>query len=337
MDEKESILFLGDVVPHKLFKFINHYPTVINLECPITMVGNPVPGKINLNASENHLNTIFNGKLISVSLGNNHILDYGKKGLESTLNELEKYRISWFGLNLKAEDNYQPLILEINQNKFAFLSAVCPSTSPVIDIENGIHLDTLDIKELIDSIIELRKSVNRIVIYIHWGAEESSYPLKEEIVKARKLIDAGADIIIGTHAHAPQPIEKYKNGIIAYNLGNFIMPALKNIPTYYDERGNPQSSYNKNLMLWNRISWGALIDMNSMEFKVKKYIFIFDRVFELPFTPLDKYIQLRQNLDHDKYEQIIQKHLKKRKIYRRIRDYINNPHIPNLVKNMVWK
>ena len=61
MDEKNSILFLGDVVPYKPFKFRNTYKTVINLEAPIIRNGDPVEGKIILSVKENYLK---NHKLI---------------------------------------------------------------------------------------------------------------------------------------------------------------------------------------------------------------------------------------------------------------------------------
>ena len=125
---------------------------------------------------------------------------------------------------------------------------MCQSTSPVIELDNDIYLSLLNLDKLVNGIKEARKSVQKIVIYIHWGIEESSYPSKDDVLIARKLIQSGADIIIGSHAHAPQSIEKYKNGIIAYNLGNFLMPELKNVPTYYNDKGIPLSTYNKNLM-----------------------------------------------------------------------------------------
>ena len=136
MDKKNTVLFLGDVVPYKPFNFKNTHQTVINLECPIIESGNPVEGKINLKVKENYLKNIFNSNLLCVCLGNNHILDYGENGLESTLLELRKLEIKWFGLSSGSGDDYHPLIIEINNLKIAFISVVCQSTSPVIEIDN---------------------------------------------------------------------------------------------------------------------------------------------------------------------------------------------------------
>lgn len=335
MNKENSVLFLGDVVPFKPFRFKNNIKTVFNLECPITREGRPMQGKIILSVKENYLRNIFNDSLLCLCLGNNHILDYGKKGLESTLRELGKINTKWFGLNSGNQDNCTPLIIKLNKTEIAFFSVVCQSTSAIFEIENEIYLSRLNVDKIVKRIAEIRDSVQRIVIYIHWGIEESSYPSKEDILIARKLIEAGADIIIGSHAHAPQSIEKYKNGIIAYNLGNFLMPKMKNIPTYYNEKGIPLSSYTKNLMLWNRISWGLIIDMESMEYNIKKYIFLFNRIIELPFTPLDKYIRFNQDAFNASYESILIKHLKKRSLSRKIRDFIYQPHVPKKLKRLL--
>jgi poly-gamma-glutamate synthesis protein (capsule biosynthesis protein) len=64
--------------------------------------------------------------------------------------------------------------------------------------------------EIINIVLKIRKLVHRVVVYIHWTLEESSYPQKEDILTARKLIKEGVNIIIGSHAHIPQPIEIIK-------------------------------------------------------------------------------------------------------------------------------
>lgn len=332
-DKDNSILFLGDVVPWKAFKFKNSYKTIINLECPITAEGQPAKNKINLRVENNYLKDIFGNNLICVSLGNNHIFDFGEEGLESTLNALRKIDVKWFGIDTDAEKNLEPLIINFNNLRIAFFSAVCQSTSPVVELENKIHLSTLDADLIIKKVKEIRNSADRIVLYLHWGTEESSYPSEENIQIARNLIDAGADIIAGSHAHCPQPVERYKEGIIAYNLGNFLMPSMKDIPAYFDETHPSGSTYFKNLMIWNRISWGLLVDMKTRRYKIKKYIFLFNRIMSLPFTPLDRYTGLIYDNNKEKYEQVVSKHRRKRAFFRRIRYFISKPHIPGRIKN----
>lgn len=328
MPEENLILFLGDVVPYKPFRFKNNLKTIINLECPIISDATPVTGKINLSVDKNHLGKTFGNNLLAANLGNNHILDYGIAGLNSTIGEIGKSGTEYFGVNLPDDEGHNPLILDLNGIKIGLLSAVSESTAPVIEFDDFNYITILDSHDFFCRLSSLREQVNRIIVHIHWGTYESSYPEKESILTGRKLIDAGADIIIGTHAHAPQAIEKYKSGIIAYNLGNFLMPSFRNIPSFYDDDGNALSFFSKKLMLWNRISWGLIADMKTMEFTIKKYIFLADRILELNTTPFDKYLTLHPAILTDDFEVNRQNHLKNRLLRRKIRDFINSPHMP---------
>lgn len=335
MNKDYTLLFLGDVVPYKPFKFRNDLKAIINLECPIIKEGIPAGGKINLKVNENYLGDIFGNNLFCVNLGNNHIFDYGLDGLHSTLLEIEKQNAYYFGLNSHTDAKYEPLLIKLNNITIAFFSAVCQSTSPILQVSQSTRLSDLDVEALRQEISEVRPLVKRIVVYIHWGTEESSIPEPEEIEIARNLIDIGADIVVGSHAHAPQPVERYKKGIIAYNLGNFIMPDLRNIPTYYSGSGVAQSTYNKRTMLWNRLSWGLLIDMNSLDYKVMKYMFFYNRVVRLFLTPLDRYLKLNMRSTSKTERRHLTKHLRKRALYRRIIDFIYRPHIPDKLKRVL--
>lgn len=330
MNKENTIMFLGDVAAYKPYRFSNNVQVIVNLECPITKNESPATGKIILGARENHLRSIFNNSLLSVNLANNHILDYGKQGLSSTIDSLEESGINYFGLNNKADNN--PRIMAIGNQKIAFLSAICETTSAVFGYDNVNYLSPLEPDDIIRKAHIARNKADRVVVFIHWGVEESSYPLRRDVLTARKLIDGGVDVVIGSHAHAPQPVERYKNGIIAHNLGNFIMPEMKNIPSYFDEQGIPHSSFTRKFMLWNRISWGLLIDMTTMEFSVRKFMFTSKRVIELSFTPLDGYLKMPGDISDDKYDLMMEKHLKKRRFQRRIAEFLSNPHVPQILK-----
>ncbi len=335
MDNNKILLFLGDVVPYKPFKFRNDLQAVINLECPIIKGGIPEEGKINLKVPENYLPAIFGENLLCVNIGNNHILDYGTEGVASTLNELDGLKIPYFGLKSSSDSSYCPLIINKAGISIAFISAVCSSTSPLVEVGNAYRINELEVDTLIHEISRIRPLVTRLVVYIHWGIEESSYPNPQDILTARRLIDNGVDMVIGSHAHAHQPVERYRNGIIAYNLGNFIMPSLRDVPSYFSRNGEAQSTYNKKKMLWNRISWGVAINLEDLNYKVMKYMPFFNRIVRLPVTPLDRYIKMRIILADESYSSKISRHLKRRALYRHIMDFIQNPHIPQKLKRIL--
>ncbi|HEX2967692.1 MAG TPA: CapA family protein [Bacteroidales bacterium] len=319
MNNQTSLLFLGDVVPYKPFRFNNNLKTVINLECPISRKGKPISGKVNLSVSENHLKKIFGTNLLGISLGNNHILDYGMEGLFSTLKEIDETGTDYFGINFPDNESHNPLIVDFAGRKIAFMAIVNESTAPLVEFDDFNYLTINDKCEITRKINLAKKHADRIVAYVHWGLPDSSYPSKENIIEAHRLIDEGVNIVIGTHAHAPQPVEKYKNGIIAYNLGNFIMPSFRNTPSFYDEDGNALSFFSKRLMLWNRISWGILVDFETFEFEVRKFIFIADRIIELHTTPMDKYLTIDTNTLPVQYDKFVSRHLKTRSFYRKMR------------------
>jgi poly-gamma-glutamate synthesis protein (capsule biosynthesis protein) len=329
MNIENSILFLGDVAPYRPYSFTNKINTVINLECPITTKGKPATGKIILGARENYLPEIFGSRLLCASLCNNHILDHGVEGLLSTISELEKSGIRYFGLNSIESNN--PLMLNFNDQKIAFIAAVCLTTDPVLDSDGANYLSPLDSDMVIQKISSVRNIADRIVVYLHFGAEESSLPSGKDIQVARDLIDGGADIVIGSHAHCPQPIEKYRNGVIAYNLGNFLMPEMKGIPSYFDDNGKPGIFFNSRTMPWNRVSWGLMIDMASLETRIKKFMFTKNRIIELPFTPYDRFLRLPGGISVD-YDKKVESHQKARRYQRRLIDFINKPHVPQILK-----
>lgn len=335
MLKDNRILFLGDVVPYKHYRFRNKTRTVINLECPIVSAGQPQEGKINLSVRENYLGKIFGRNLFSVSLANNHILDYGDAGFQSSLAELDKLGVSSFGYDRYGDGTHNPLITKFQDISVAFFAVVCDSTSPLKDMTGMVRLASLDIDKLIDKVKTVRDSVQRIVVYIHWGTEESSYPELWEIQYARTLVENGVDIVIGSHAHAPQPVERYKSGIIAYNLGNFIMPDLNNIPTYFNKEGVAQSTYNKHTMIWNRISWGILVDMSTLEYRIQRFIFFGNYILRLPFTLLDKYMTLCPIKSEEDYKAKIARLLRKRARYRRLVNFVLHPHIPEFLRKVV--
>lgn len=323
MNINSSLLFLGDVIPYKPFRFKNELRTVINLECPLTQGHKPVSGKVNLSVPENHLSAIFGKNLYAVNLANNHILDYGIDGFHSTLEDLKRKDLSFFGVNLPGNNNnHNPFTDDLDGMRIAFFSAVSEKTSPVTEFDDFNYLTLLESDEFDCRLRGLKNIASRIIVYIHWGTVDSSYPDRTQVLTARKIIDAGADIVIGSHAHAPQPVEKYKHGIIAYNLGNFIMPDFTNTPSFFDEEGNALSTLTRKLMVWNRISWGLEVDLQSMEYRVRKYAFIADRIVEFKRTIFDKYLELPDRIMNDNYVNLIHRHLKIRKLRRKVGEMI---------------
>jgi len=198
------------------FQKISHFLRGIdivfgNLEGPI--VENPPE------FSDDSLKFAFNPKVIKgaswshfnlFSLANNHTLDMGKEGLEETEKWLKKYGINFVGDPLSgSSDNLDSSFLRDNITFLAF-NQIFPF---------------MDKEEEIIKIIKMVKSSNPdnfLIVSMHWGEEYklTNSPFQQSL--AHRIIEAGADLMIGHHPHVVQNIEKYQGKIIFYSLGNFI-------------------------------------------------------------------------------------------------------------------
>lgn len=152
------------------------------------------------------------------SLANNHILDYGVKGLQDTMEFLTSNKKYYFGAGLNEKESFEPLLVKKNNYKVAFLGFTRwnnatkknPGTTPD------------KINKIVNIISSLREKGYFIVVYSHWNYEYVYYPTPDNREFGKKLIDSGADLIIGSHPHIIQGYEKYKGKYIFYSFGNFI-------------------------------------------------------------------------------------------------------------------
>lgn len=178
--------------------------TMVNLENAITDRGYKVPKEFNFRMPPKYLQVLKNGGIDIVNLANNHVWDYGQVGVEDTIAHLDEAGIYHVGGGVSAEDAKKPVILEMKGKRIGFLGYYF--------MEGNVG----------DDVSALKKAVDVVVVNFHWGTERSHYPESYQVALAHRAIDAGADLVVGHHPHVLQGIERYKNGIIAYSLGNFI-------------------------------------------------------------------------------------------------------------------
>jgi len=157
-----------------------------------------------------------------VSLANNHALDWGSPALEETMILLKQKGIKYTGAGISREEALKPAVFNIGDTSIAFL---CYNTIYPFSATYGEKtMVTLSYRESIikDEIRKLKNKYDVVIIGIHAGEEYLTIPEEEKVRKFKKLVDSGADIVIGSHPHVIQPIELYKNSLIAYSLGNLI-------------------------------------------------------------------------------------------------------------------
>jgi poly-gamma-glutamate synthesis protein (capsule biosynthesis protein) len=159
-----------------------------------------------------------------VTLGNNHILDAGTTGLDETMRNLDDAGIAHAGAGMDLEEARKPMVFDLGGTKIGVLSYLdvpsygwawatqtAPGTAPLL--QNVIEED----------IERLRPRVDLILVMPHWGKEYIATPEPQQVDLAHIAIDAGADLVIGGHAHWPKGIEMYEGKPIFYGVGNFLL------------------------------------------------------------------------------------------------------------------
>lgn len=188
------------------------------------------------------LNYLTNINIGMVTLAHNHIYDHLESGYNNTIKSLLKNNISFIGAGKTKQEASKPIIKEINNIKFCFYNYVTEDTNPNIPKNAPVSPNFFSLKTAIKEIKEIRTCVDHIIILLHWGGvtEKGYYPDLHQPQIARRLIDSGADLIIGHHSHTVQPFEKYKEKYIFYSLGNFCFDDIIHNGSIYFKLNNRQ-------------------------------------------------------------------------------------------------
>lgn len=227
---------------------------VMNLESPLTQRGSPHPRKIVLRGDPHAFDQTFRLPPAAVSLSNNHVMDWGVDGFEDTLAHLDKRGIACFGAGTQHDRHRNPAWLEDAGLRVAMLGYASESATPVFSSGNRPGAARFDLKDVrADIAAAKREGADRVAVHLHWGAEHVHLPSPEDVASARAVVDAGADIVIGHHAHCIQAFERYRDRPIFYGLGNFVFPSHAS-PTHFDDDGIPGRIRVSRSFSWNRAS-----------------------------------------------------------------------------------
>lgn len=196
-----------------------------NLEVPFSKRGTPINKIPVFRINPDAISIIKSAQINIVSLANNHIFDYGFDAFNDTIELLRTSGIRYFGAGKTDDEAKKPEIICMNDVRIGFLGFL-EIDSKIKNLPSGITptgvTPQMYYENIKKAIKHLRPKVDWIILSLHFGIEYQLYPSPKDVKLCRALIDNGADIILGHHPHYPQGLERYKNGLIAYSLGNFI-------------------------------------------------------------------------------------------------------------------
>jgi poly-gamma-glutamate synthesis protein (capsule biosynthesis protein) len=150
-----------------------------------------------------------------LSVANNHALEHGKDSLEYTAKLLESHDIKCIGNETGGNNSGGLQFMDCGDTRMAFL-AYCLTGDPTANTITG------NPEEIYEHIRHASLLADAVVVSMHWGDEYIQRPSVKQIETAHQMVEAGASLVLGHHPHVIQPIERYKNALIAYSLGNFV-------------------------------------------------------------------------------------------------------------------
>jgi len=199
---------------------------VVNLETAITGRGTRAPGKQYVfRAPPSAFAALKAGGVDIATMANNHGLDYGGQGLEDSLNAAADDGIPVVGIGRSADEAYRPFLTVVKGQRIAVLGATEVLDTNLVtawtatDSRPGLA-SAKDFGRLATAVREARGRADTVVVYLHWGIEGATCPDQDQTELAQGLVDAGADVVIGSHAHRLQGGGRLGGAFVAYGLGN---------------------------------------------------------------------------------------------------------------------
>lgn len=199
---------------------------VANNEFTISNRGSKMPNKYyTFRAKPERLKIYEEMGVDLVTLANNHIYDYGKDAFLDALGHLDEYNLPYIGAGRNLEEARKPYYFVVNGYKVGFVNATRAEkyilTPGATDDTPGVFR-CYDPANFVETIKEVKKNSDYVVALVHWGREDSTVLENVQVETSKLYIDAGADVIVGSHAHILQGIDFYNGKAIIYNLGDFI-------------------------------------------------------------------------------------------------------------------
>ncbi|WP_214327234.1 CapA family protein [Nonomuraea sediminis] len=201
---------------------------MVNLETAITEGGTPAPGKqFTFRAPATAFAALKGAGVDVASMANNHGMDYMQGGLADSLAAIKRAKFPVVGIGKDEDAAYKPFTRTVNGNRVAIIGA-----TQVLDAEfvqswtagpgkPGLASAKNEAR-LLEAVQDARKSADTVIVHLHWGTELQKCPNQAQLALAPKLVKAGADVVVGGHAHILLGAGYLNDSYVSYGLGNFV-------------------------------------------------------------------------------------------------------------------
>jgi poly-gamma-glutamate capsule biosynthesis protein CapA/YwtB (metallophosphatase superfamily) len=209
---------------------------VVNLETAVTNAGSPAAKDFVFRTPATGFAALRGGGVDVASMANNHGLDYGVQGLRDSLAAARRYGFPVVGIGLNAKQAYRPFRRTITGQRIAVIGATQVLDDHLISTwtagprRPGLA-SAKDAPRLVQEVRAARRTSDTVVVYLHWGIELEQCPSADQRTLARQLVAAGADVVVGGHAHRLQGVGRMGKALVGYGLGNFVWYGTSELST----------------------------------------------------------------------------------------------------------
>ena len=199
---------------------------VVNLETAVTNGGSPTAKEFTFRAPATAFAALRGAGVDVASMANNHGLDYGLEGLRDSLAAAKRYRLPLIGIGLDDAQAYRPFRRTVNGQRIAVIGATQVLDDELISAwtagpgKPGLA-SAKNVPRLLRAVRAVRKTSETVVVFLHWGVELEQCPSADQRRLAKQLVAAGADVVVGGHAHRVQGAGRLGRAVVGYGLGNF--------------------------------------------------------------------------------------------------------------------
>ncbi|GAA2542476.1 MULTISPECIES: CapA family protein [Streptomyces] len=206
---------------------------IINLETSVTRSDAFAPGKaVHYRMHPANVSALTVARPHVCVLANNHVLDFGRAGLEETLDTLGRAGLPVAGAGRNADEAYMPVAVPVGTGGRVLLlalgagsSGIPPGWAATAALPGVAHVPDLSAAAA-DAVVRRVQRAKRagdiVVVSVHWGSNWGYRVPREQTRFARALVDGGVDLVHGHSSHHPRPIEVHRQRLILYGCGDFI-------------------------------------------------------------------------------------------------------------------